>query len=43
MVAFVLENSSSKKNGFIVVVCGLGVGVCFLKQSFLGFYKVDFW
>jgi len=44
MVAFVLENSFSfKKNGFVVVVCGLGVGVCFLKQSFLGFYKVDFW
>jgi len=40
MVTFVLENSSSsKKNGFVVVVCGLGVGVCFLKQSFLGFLR----
>jgi hypothetical protein len=39
MVTFVLENSSSKKNGFIVAVCGLGVGVYFLKQSFLGFLR----
>jgi len=40
MVAFVLESSSSsKKNEFVVVVCGLGVRVCFLKQSFLGFLR----
>jgi hypothetical protein len=40
MVIFVLENSfSSKKNEFVVVVCGLVVGACFLKQSFLGFLR----
>ena len=40
MVTFVLESSpSSKKKEFVVVICGLGVGVCFLKQSFLGFLR----
>jgi len=40
MVTFVLESSpSSKKDEFAVAVCGLGVGVYFLKQSFLGFLR----
>jgi hypothetical protein len=40
MVTFVLESSSSsKKEEFVLVVCGLGVGGCFLKQSFLGFLR----
>jgi len=40
MVTFVLESSpSSKKEEFVVVVFRLGVGICFLKQSFLGFLR----
>jgi len=35
MVTFVLESSSSsKKDGFAVAVCGLGVGVVFLSRVF---------